>query len=115
MRDLRKLGEAVLIHALKDARKGCPEARRWLLQDDLAFPMWCAALGLDPTRVRRRVKSVLEEAPLSLERRRELVIEALRENPELSNLEIGRRLDVGYETVRQLRLKMQNNQVVLSS
>ena len=115
MRDLRKLGEAVLIRALKDARKGCPEARQWLLQDDFAFPVWCAASSLDPTRVRRRIKSVLEEAPLSMERRRELVIEALRENPELSNREIGRRLDVGYETVRRLRLKMQNNQGVLSA
>ncbi len=95
MRDLRKLGKAVLTRALTDARKGCPEARRWLLQDDFAFPMWCAASGLDSTRVRRRVKSILEEAPLSMERRRELVIEALRENPELSNREIGRRIGCG--------------------
>ncbi len=71
--------------------------------------------GPGSNRVRRRVKSVLEEATLSMEHRRELVIEALRENPELSNREIGRRLDVGHETVRQLRLKIQNNQVVLSA
>ena len=106
MDPLRKLASAVILSALSDAQNGCPEARRWLLQDNFAFPVWCAASGLDPTRARRKVKSVLAEAPLTKKRRRELIIQALTKHPELSNRAIGRRLKVNYESVRQLRKRM---------
>ena len=42
-------------------------------------------------------------APVTRKRRRELVIQALTENPGLSNRELGRRLKVNYETVRRVR------------
>ncbi len=103
MDPLRKLAAAVLFHALKDAQKGCPEARQWLLTDEVAFPMWCRAYGVCPTRARKGLRTAIGAAPLTRKRRRELIIQALRENPELSNREIGRRLKVNYETVRRYR------------
>lgn len=106
MDPLRKLAAAVLFHALKDAQKGCPEARQWLLTDDVAFPMWCRAYGVCPGRARKGLQKAIGAAPLTRKRRRELVIQALRDNPELSNREIGRRLKVNYEVVRQLRMKL---------
>lgn len=113
MSDLRKLAAVVLLQAVKDGQRGDQEAREWLLSDDSAFPFWCAASGLNPARARRRVKSVLERAPLSRQSRREPVLQALRENPHLSNREIGRRLDVEYETVRRWRLKIQEAELPL--
>ncbi len=105
MDPLRKLAAAVLFHALKDAQKGCPEARQWLLRDDVAFPMWCRAYGVCPVRARKGLRKAIRAAPLTRKRRRELIIQALRDNPELSNREIGRRLKVNYETVRRWRAK----------
>ncbi len=106
MDPLRKLAAAVLFHALKDAQKGCPEARQWLLTDDVAFPVWCRAYGVCPVQARKGLRKAIGSAPLTRKRRRELVIQALRENPELSNRELGRRLKVNYETVRRMRLKL---------
>ncbi len=94
------------MHALKDAQKGCPEARQWLLQDGVSFPVWCRAYGVCPVRARKGLKKAIGTAPLTRKRRRELVIQALRENPELSNREIGRRLGCNYEMVRQVRMKL---------
>lgn len=106
MGPLKKLAAAVLFHALKDAQKGCPEARQWLLTDNGAFPMWCRAYGVCPVRARKGLRKAMGAAPLTKKRRRELVIQALRESPELSNRELGRRLKVNYEVVRQVRLKL---------
>jgi len=92
------------LHALKDAQKSCPEASQWLLTDDVAFPMWCRAYGVCPVRARKGLKRAIRAAPLTRKRRRELVIQALRENPELSNREIGRRVGVNYEMVRLMRM-----------
>ena len=89
------------MHALKDAQKGCPEAHHWLLTDDVAFPVWCRVYGVCPVRARKGLKRAIGGAPVTRKRRRELVIQALRENPQLSNREIGRRLKVNYETVRR--------------
>ena len=105
MDTLKKLAAAVLFHALKDAQKGCPEARQWLLKDDVAFPVWCRAYGVCPVRARKGLKKAIRAAPVTKRRRQELVIQALRENPELSNREIGRRLKVNYEMVRRVRLQ----------
>lgn len=54
----------------------------------------------------RCLKKALKTAPLTKKHRRELIIQAHRENPELSNREIGRRLKVNYEVVRQMRARM---------
>lgn len=96
MDPLKKLAAAVLFHALKDAQEGCQEAQ-----------MWCRAYGVCPIRARKGLQEAIQGAPLTKKRRRELVIQALRENPELSSREIGRHLKVNYETVRRFRLKMQ--------
>ena len=58
-----------------------------------------------PVRARRGLKKAIGAAPVTRERRRELVIQALRDNPQLSNREIGRRVGCNYEMVRQLRMK----------
>ena len=52
------------------------------------------------------LKKAIEAASGSKEQRRELILKTLQERPELSNREIGRRLEVNYETVRQLRMKL---------
>jgi len=59
-----------------------------------------------PVRARKGLKKAIQVAPVTKMRRRELVIQALRENPELSNREIGRRVGCNYEMVRQVRLKL---------
>ncbi len=105
MDPLKKLAAAVLFHASKDAQKGCAEARQWLLTDEVAFPMWCRAYGVCPVRARKGLRKAIGAAPLTRKRRRELVIQALKEAPHLSNREIGRRLKVNYETVRRVRLQ----------
>jgi len=46
------------------------------------------------------------ETCLSKEQRRELILKTIQEHPELSNRELGRRLEVNYETVRQLRIQL---------
>ena len=106
MDTLRKLAAAVLFHALKDAQKGCPEARQWILTDDVAFPMWCRAYGVCPVRARRGLRKAIQAAPVTRKRRRELVTQSLKETPHLSNREIGRRLKVNYEMVRNCRAKL---------
>ncbi len=52
------------------------------------------------------LKKAIEAASGSKEQRRELILKALQEHPGLSNRELGRRLEVNYEMVRQLRMKM---------
>ncbi len=106
MDPLKKLAAAVLFHALKDAQKGYPEARQWLLTDDVAFPLWCRAYGVCPVRARKGLKKAMGAAPVTRKRRRELIIQAIRENPGLSNREIGRRVGVNYEMVRNCRAKL---------
>ncbi len=59
-----------------------------------------------PVQARKGLKKAIQAAPVTKKRRRELVIQALRENPELSNKEIGRRLKVNYETVRSWRASL---------
>ena len=103
MDPFKKLAAAVLFHALVDAQKGCQEAREWLLENDFAFPLWCRAYGVSPARARKGLMKAIQGAPASGARRRDLIIQALRKNPELSNREIGRRLKVNYETVRLAR------------
>ena len=68
--------------------------------------MWCLAYGVCPVRARRGLKKAIGAAPVTKQRRQELVIRALRENPELSNREIGRRVGVNYEMVRSWRAKL---------
>ena len=105
MDPLKKLAAAVLFHALRDAQDGCPEAQDWLLKDGFGFPLWCRVYGVCPVRARKGLRKAIGAAPVTRKRRQELVIQALRENPEMSNREIGRRLKVNYETVRRVRLQ----------
>ena len=106
MDSFKKLAAAVILHALKDAQDGCAEAQDWILQDGFGFPLWCRVYGVCPVRARKGLKKAMRAAPVTRKHRRELVIQALRENPELSNREIGRRLKVNYEAVRQMRSRM---------
>lgn len=98
----QKLAAAIIFHVLKDAQDGCAEARQWLLKDGFGFPLWCRVYGVCPVRARKGLRKAIRAAPLTTKRRRELVIQALRENPELSNREIGRRLKVNYEVIRRV-------------
>ena len=102
MNSVKKLAAAILNHALADARKGCPEAREWLLKDDFSFPFWCQAYGVNPTSARQELCKAMVARP-ARELRNERITQVLTENPELSNREIGRRLGCQYETVRQVR------------
>jgi len=102
MNSVKKLAAAILDHALADARKGCPEAREWLLKDDFSFPFWCQAYGVNPTFARQELCKAMVARP-ARELRNERITQVLTENPELSNREIGRRLECQYETVRQVR------------
>ena len=109
MDPLKKLAAAVLVHALVDAQKGCPEALEWLLKDDSSFPFWCRVYGAKPTSAREELCKAIKAAPvkeLAKELRHERISQALTENPELSNREIGRRLKVNYETVGRVRKLM---------
>jgi len=105
MNSVKKLAGAILNHALADARKGCPEAREWLLRDDFSFPFWCQAYGVNPTSARQELCKAMVARP-ARELRNERITQVLTENPELSNREIGRRLGCQYETVRQVRKGM---------
>ena len=87
MESVKKLAAAILNHALVDARKGCPEARKWLLKDDFTFPFWCQAYGVDPTSARQELGKAMVARP-ARELRDERIAQALTENPELSNREI---------------------------
>ena len=102
MNSVKKLAAAILNYALVDARKGCPEAREWILKDDSSFPFWCQAYGVDPTSARQELCKAMVARP-ARELRYERIAQALMENPGLSNREIGRRLECQYETVRQVR------------
>ena len=105
MDSLKKLAAAILTHALTDAQKGCPEAREWLLKDDSTFPFWCRVYGVDSSSAREELCEAMVARP-ARELRNERIAQALTENPELSNREIGRRLGCQYETVRQVRMRM---------
>lgn len=105
MNSVKKLAAAILNHALADARKGCPEAREWLLKDDSTFPFWCQAYGVDAAFARNELGKAMVARP-ARELRDERITQALTENPELSNREIGRRLECQYEVVRQVRKGM---------
>ena len=102
MDSVKKLAAAILNSALVDAQKGCTEAREWILKDDSSFPFWCQAYGVDPASARQELCKAMVARP-ARELRNERITQALTENPELSNREIGRRLECQYETVRQVR------------
>ena len=105
MDSLKKLAAAILNSALVDAQKGCPEAREWLLEDDSSFPFWCRVYGVSPTPARQELRKAMKARPAK-ELRHERITQALTENPVLSNREIGRRLEVNYEAVRQVRKRI---------
>ncbi len=105
MDSVKKLAAAILNSALVDARKGCTEARDWILKDDYTFPFWCQAYGVNPTSARQDLCKAIKARP-ARKLRNERITQALMENPELSNREIGRRLECQYETVRQVRKQM---------
>lgn len=115
MNALKKLAAAVLVHALVDAQKGSPEALEWLLKDDFSFPFWCRVYGAKPTSAREELCKAIRATPvkeLAKELRRERITQALTENPELSNREIGRRLKVDYGTVGRVREGMSQSYAV---
>ncbi len=69
MDPLKKLAAAVLFHALRDAQKGCAEARQWLLKDNVSFPMLVAeAYGVCPLRASRGLRKAIGGAPVTRKR-----------------------------------------------
>ena len=106
MDPLKKLAGAVILGALKDAQEGCQEAREWLLEDDSSFPFWCGIYGIESNLAHCCLKEALRTAPVTKQRRRELILQVLAVHPEWSNREIGRRLECQYETVRQVRMRI---------
>ncbi len=106
MNSFKKLAGAVFLSALSDAQNGSQEAQVWLLEDGLSFRFWCGVYGVEPNLAHGCLKKALRTAPVTKKRRNELITQALSENPELSNREIGRRLKVNYATVRQIRKGM---------
>ncbi len=102
----KKLAGAVILAALSDAQNGSQEAQEWLLEDGLSFRFWCGVYGVEPNLAHGCLKKALRTAPVTKRRRRELITQVLTEHPELSNREIGRRLECQYETVRQIRKRM---------
>ncbi len=101
----KKLATAILLQALKDAQKGNQDALQWILGAGPGFSFWCRVLGMEADLARDCLKKAIETC-LSREQRRELILKALQEHPGLSHRELGRRLEVSYETVRQLRMKL---------
>lgn len=106
MNSSKKLACAVFVNALKDAQEGSQEARNWILEDESSFPFWCGIYGVSPALARQTLGQAIKTAPVTKKRRRELILQALTENPKLSNREIGRRLGCNYEAVRQARKRM---------
>ena len=106
MNSSKNLACAIFVNALKDAQEGSQEAREWLLKDKSSFPFWCRTYGISPTLARRELEKAIKTAPVTKKRRKELITQTLRESPELSNREIGRRLGCNYAAVRQVRLRM---------
>lgn len=99
----KKLAGAVILSALSDAQNGSQEAQVWLLEDRLSFRFWCGVYGVEPNWARSCMKKAIRTAPVTRRRRRELVIQTLREHPEWSNREISRRLGCNYAAVRRVR------------
>ncbi len=111
MDPLKRLASAILIRALVDAQKGCPEAREWIIEDGSSpgFPFWCQVYGVEPISARQELRKAIKASPvkeLAKEIRIERITQALTEHPELSNRELGRRLKVNYETVGRVRKQM---------
>jgi len=111
MDPLKRLASAILIRALVDAQKGCPEAREWIIEDGSSsgFPFWCKVSGVEPISARKELCKAIKASPvkeLTKEIRIERISQALMKNPELSNREIGRRLRCGHEAVRRVRKLM---------
>ena len=106
MDSIRKLASAILFQALSDAQNGSQEAQKWLLEDGVSFRFWCGVYGVKPNLAHCCLEKAIERAPVTRRRRRELVIQALTEHPELSNREIGRRLGCSYATVGGVRKRM---------
>ncbi len=100
-----KLAAAIILQALKEAQNGNQDALQWILEAGTGFSFWCQIYGVDPGPARDCLKKAIETC-LSREQRRELILKALQEHPGLSHRELGRRLEVSYETVRQLRMKL---------
>jgi len=106
MESYKSLATAIILQALKDAQKGNQDALQWILGAGPGFSFWCRFLGMEADLARDCLEKEIETASPSKEQRRELILKALQEHPELSNREIGRRLKVNYETVRGLRMKL---------
>ena len=94
------------MQAIKDAQKGSKEARQWMFEDWDGFAFWCEVYGIPPKHARRHLDKALKSVCITREQRRLMILEALKQEPHLSNREIGRRLGVGYEAVRQVRMKL---------
>ena len=103
MNSSKRLACAVFVNALKDAQEGSQEARDWILKDKSSFPFWCRVYGISPALARRELEQAIRTAPVTLKLRKELITQALRESPELSDRKIGRQLGCSYATVGRLR------------
>ena len=106
MESYKKLATAIILQALKEAQDGNQDALQWILEAGTGFAFWCTVYGVEADLARNFLKRAIETASGSKERRRELILKTSQEHPELSNREIGRRVKVNYETVRQLRIQL---------
>ena len=102
MDPLKRLASAILIRALVDTQKGCPEAREWISEDDSGFPLWCQIYGINPTSARQELCKAIKARPvkeLTKELRLKRIAQALTEHPELSNRAIDLLIELGLAKI----------------
>ena len=102
----KKLASAILFQALADGQKGSQEALAWIQEGGPGFRFWCGVFGVEPNLAHDCLKKALRTAPVTKKRRKELILQVLKEHPEFSNRKISRRLGCYPESVRRLRKRM---------
>lgn len=89
------------VHQPRPAKPSDKGARRFIFEDQEAFPFWCHVYGISSERFRQAVQSGVRT---KVSRRD--VERAILANPESSNNAIAKELGVHRERVRYWRLKM---------
>ena len=102
----RKLASAILFQALADGQKGSQEARKWIQEGGTGFRFWCGVYGIKANTASRCLKKAIRTAPITRERRKEMIFQTLIQHPKWSNRKISRHIKVNHETVRQIRKRM---------
>ena len=99
----QKLAAAVILAAIWDAQNGIQKAEMWLQGDEASFHFWCSVYGIEVGFARKCLKVAMKEACVSNKRRKELIMQALVEHPELNNRQIAHRLRCYPESVKRIR------------